>query len=206
MVAGLRHVHEDLAQAVADGLGIKELPDAVTPARAPVTDLAPSPALSILRNGPDSFAGRRLGVLVTDGADAGLLRQVEEAAGKLGVIVELIAPTVGGVTTSDGAVRSADQKIDGGPSVRYDAVVIATDTAGAQLLANLPPARDFVTDAFAHSKFVGYTAPASPLFQAIGLADKLDDGFAQLDGGGSVDTFLQTCAQLQYWQRETTFG
>src|SRR5436305_3001094 len=62
MVAGLRNAHEDLAGAVAQGLGI-ELPEASAPARTPIEDLAPSPALSILKNGPDSFAGRKIGVL-----------------------------------------------------------------------------------------------------------------------------------------------
>ena len=46
----------------------------------PVTDLPPSPALSILANGPDSFEGRKVGVLVTDGADAALARRRCSAA------------------------------------------------------------------------------------------------------------------------------
>ncbi|MDX6677686.1 MAG: catalase, partial [Solirubrobacteraceae bacterium] len=63
MVAGLRNVHEDLVRDVADGLGLQELPEASSPARPPIEDLKPSAALSILENGPDSFAGRKLGVL-----------------------------------------------------------------------------------------------------------------------------------------------
>ena len=38
-------------------------------ARAPITDLPPSDALSILANGPESFVGRKIGVLTADGAD-----------------------------------------------------------------------------------------------------------------------------------------
>jgi hypothetical protein len=63
--------------------------------------------------------------------------------------VELIAPTVGSVTTSDGSTISADQKLEGGPSVLYDAVA--------------------------------------------------------LDHDGSVDTFLQTCVAMRFWQREAAF-
>ena len=33
-------------------------------------DLKPSPKLSIVKNGPKSFAGRKVGALVTDGVDA----------------------------------------------------------------------------------------------------------------------------------------
>jgi len=206
MVAQLRNVHPDLAQDVADGLGLTELPEAIVPAREPVTGLAPSPALSIIRNGPDSFTGRKLGVLVTDDADAGMLGELRAAAEKHGVMVEIVAPTVGGVTTSDGSTLKGDQKVDGGPSVLYDAVVIATDADGATALAGLPAARDFVSDAFAHCKFIGHTAAASALFGALGLGDKVDGGFVELGADGAIDSFLQTCAQLRYWERESTFA
>ena len=73
MVAGLRNVDEALAQTVADGLGLTELPHPL-PAAAPTRDdLTESPALSIVLNGPDSFAGRKVGILVSDDADADLL-------------------------------------------------------------------------------------------------------------------------------------
>ncbi|MET0578257.1 MAG: catalase, partial [Ilumatobacteraceae bacterium] len=49
VVANLRNVDEDLAAAVADKLGL-DLPEASTPAAAPITDLPPSPALSIVAN------------------------------------------------------------------------------------------------------------------------------------------------------------
>jgi catalase len=199
MVAGLRNVDEDLAAAVAAGLGL-DLPDPVTPARPPITDLPESPALSILLNGPDGLAGRKLGVLVSDGADAGLLEELRAAADAEKVVVEIVAPTVGGVSGSDGKVITADQKIDGGPSVLYDAVAILTSADGVDGLAAHPAARDFVTDAYAHAKFVGYTEAASPLFADVGLADKLDDGFVALE---SVDPagFLGRCAALRYWER-----
>ena len=51
---------------------------------------------------------------------------------------------------------AADQKIDGAPSVLYDAVIVITTKNGATALAAMPAARDFVTDAYAHCKFIGY--------------------------------------------------
>jgi catalase len=82
MVAGLRNVDDDLARPVADGLGLTELPDPLPAGREPVRDLPPSPALSILANGPASFAGRKVGVLATDGADAGLLKALRPRPGR----------------------------------------------------------------------------------------------------------------------------
>ncbi|MFN4088413.1 MAG: hypothetical protein ACK4QW_05135, partial [Alphaproteobacteria bacterium] len=51
-------------------------------AAAKVVDLPPSDALSILKNGPDSFEGRKLGVLLTDGADADLFTALKTAVAK----------------------------------------------------------------------------------------------------------------------------
>jgi catalase len=205
MVAGLRNVHTELAEAVAEGLGLPELPEPLPAAREPRTDLPESPALSILANGPDSFAGRKLGVLLTDGADAGLLEQLRSEAERRRVNVELIAPKVGGVTAGDGSAVKADQKLDGAPSVLYDAVVILAEPDGAQQLAELPPARDFVNDAFAHCKFIAYSPAATALFEAVGLAEKVDEGFVALNGNGSVSELLDTCARLRYWDRELAF-
>ena len=206
MVAGLRNVDEPLAQTVADGLGLAKLPDALDPARTPITDLPESPALSILANPPASFSGRKLGVLVTDGADAKLLAALQSEATAMNALVEVVGPVVGSVTLSGGKSISADQKIEGGPSVLYDAVVVLADEDGAATLANLPAARDFVTDAFAHCKFIGYTPAAAAVIAAVGLAEKMDEGFTELDGAKSATAFLAKCGELRFWGREVTFG
>ncbi len=105
VVSHLRNVDEDLAAAVADRLGL-DLPTAAKPARPVVTDLKPSSALSIIANGPQRFEGRKLGILVTDGTDASVLAALKSAMQAAGAMVELVAPKVGGVTLSDGTLRS----------------------------------------------------------------------------------------------------
>ncbi|OXR47322.1 Catalase C [Nocardia cerradoensis] len=200
VVGALRNVHEDLATAVADGLGLAELPEPARCAREPITDLPPSPALSIVRNGPDSVAGRKIGVLVTDGVDAKAFAEVRDAVQAEQAILEVVAPKVGGVTTDDGGRIEADQKIDGGPSVLYDAVVILATDAGAAELATLPPARDFVSDAYAHGKFIAHRNAGS-LFAAAGLTGELDAGVMDLAAGASVADFLGRCREVRYWAR-----
>jgi catalase len=66
-------------------------------------DLDPSPALSIVENGPERFEGRKLGILTSDGLDAGLLKALKGALGKAGATYEIIAPKVTGVKASDGS-------------------------------------------------------------------------------------------------------
>jgi len=204
MVAGLRNVDEELAATVAEGLGLLEMPEATEPARAPRADLPPSPALSILERGPGSFAGRKIGVLITNGADAEALAALRSAAAAEQATVEIVAPAVGGVDASDGTRVQAKQQVDGAPSVLYDAVVILASPGGARALSARAPARDFVTDAVAHCKFIGYTSGASVLFEAAGLpADPsdLDEGFVSLDDYPPAE-FIARCRQLRYWDRQ----
>jgi catalase len=72
IVSHLLNIDAPLAATVADGLALP-LPDPAHAARPTITDLPPSDALSILKNGPLSFKGRKLGILLTDGSDATLL-------------------------------------------------------------------------------------------------------------------------------------
>jgi catalase len=202
MVAGLRNVDDDLARDVADGLGLERLPRAMPAARKPIGDLPPSPALSILGNPPSTFAGRKIGVLVSDGADAKILAGLRAAAAEEEANVELVAPAIGGIEASDGERVAADQKIDGGPSVLYDAVVLLVSEDGAAKLAGHPAARDFVTDAFAHCKLIGYVEAARELFEATGLSGMIDDGFVEIGTVDAAGEFLERCRALRTWDRE----
>jgi hypothetical protein len=101
----------------------------------------PSPALSILKNGPESFAGRKVGALVTDGVDSKLLQALQKALKKEGALLKLVAPEIGGVEASDGSWHEAAEKLEGGPSVLFDAVAILPSRDGAAQLAGRPGLR-----------------------------------------------------------------
>jgi catalase len=161
-----------------------------------------SPALSILLNGPTSFAGRKLGVLVTDGVDIDILRALKTAVEEEGALVEIIAPHVGGVEASDGSWIEAAQQLRGGPSVLYDAVALLPSQNGVEALGQEPTARDFVADAFTHCKFIGYVKTALPLFTKAGVPDNGDGGCMALEGPESCAPFIAMCRQLRFWPRE----
>ena len=203
MVAHLRNIDEVLATVVADGLGLPALPDPAPAKVAPRMDLPPSDALSIVKRGPESFAGRKLGILVSDGAPAKLLKALTEAVAALPAVYEIVAPKIAGATLDDGSVVEGKQKIDGGPSILYDAVAIVVSPEGAAMLAEDKTAKDFVNDAFAHGKFIAYTAEALPLIERAGITDKdRDAGMIELEDVGDVDGFLESCGQVRFWERE----
>jgi catalase len=85
--------------------------------------------------------------------------------------------------------------------VLYDAVALMITEEGASLLTNQPAARDFVADAFAHSKFIAYVAAAKPfLTKVVGTAN-LDDGFIEISVSRDISKFIQECRKLPFWER-----
>lgn len=74
---------------------------------------------------------------------------------------------------------------------------------GSRRLARHPAALDFVTDAFAHCKFIGYIQGAMPLLEKTKLAEMIDDGFVVLDGAGAMQGFVDQCRKLRFWERES---
>jgi len=202
MVSHLLNIDETLAADVAGKLGIKRLPKPADSAVTPRDDLEVSKALSIIENGPDSFEGRKVGVLVSNGADAGVLKKLEGALAEEGATMEVVAPKIGGVEASDGSWIEAHHMIDGGPSVLFDAVALIVSEEGAEILAGEAAARDFVADAFAHCKFIGFTAEAGPLFAKAGVAMDEDEGLIALEDDAAAADFVTTCRKLRLWARE----
>jgi len=201
VVSHLLNVDETLAVTVADGLGLG-LPNAAPAARTPIADLPPSDKLSIVKNGPNSFKGRKLGILLSDGADAALVEALLKAVDAGGAVYEIVAPKIAGVTLSDGTTVAAKHKIDGGTSVLFDAVAIIVSAAGAALLSLDAGAKDFATDAFAHCKYIGISAEAEAIFAKAGIADDLDEACLPLAKPADAAAFIEACRSLRYWPRE----
>ena len=74
-------------------------------------------------------------------------------------------------------------------------------TAAAKL-ATEAAAIDFVRDAFGHLKFVGYTAAATALLEAAGVADKMDEGFIAVDKAADMAAFIAKAKTHRLWERE----
>ena len=202
MVSHLLNIDETLANTVAQKLGFQSMPKAADAAMPTRQDLEPAPSLSIVERGPQRFEGRKLGILITDGVDAKLLKGLTAAITKEKAVVELIAPKVGGVKASDGSWIEVHHMIDGGPSVLFDAVALLTSAEAIDDLVKEATARDFVADAFQHCKYIGYDQSAMPLLEKAGIAEALDEGVIALPGDEGLDVFVTSLAKLRVWGRE----
>ena len=106
-----------------------------------------------------------------------------------GGMAEIVAPTIGGITTAEGKKVPADQKVDGGPSVLYDAVAMIASKEGVQKLKKMHPAKGFAADAFAHAKFIAIAGEAADLFHAAGVQE-FDDGVITLGSPNDCAGFV----------------
>ena len=200
MLGHLVNVQPELGQRVAAGLGHD---DPIVPATTTVkarTDIAPSPKLSILAQATPTLEGRVIGCLVTDGADADLIAAIDKAASDMNAVMKIVAPKLGGVTLSDGSKIAADHQLAGGPSILFDAVVLAVSDDGVKALVGEAAAVGWVQDAFAHLKVIGHSAAARPLLDKAGVV--ADVGVVALGMAKDADGFMATAANGRVWARE----
>lgn len=92
--------------------------------------------------------------------------------------------------------------IDGGPSILFDAVALVLSEEAANRLTGEATARDFVADAFAHCKFIGFTAGAMPLLAKAGIEPEMDEGLIPLDDAAAASDFVASCRKLRLWARD----
>ena len=195
----LVHIDASLHKQVEEALGLKGTSEKITPAIQP-RDLPPSPALSLIGKAPATLKGRKLGVLVTDGFDAGLLAALRTAAKSEKASLVVIAPKFGGAKDASGKMVAADSALSAAPSIFFDALVILANEEQARHLSTQAGAVDWVRDGFGHLKVIGHTAGAQPLLDRAGV--KADVGVMKLAENKSVSAFITTAKAGRIWDRE----
>ena len=198
MLGHIETVDRSLGKKVAAALGMEGQAEKIKPARAPV-DLDPSPALSMVAKAAPTLAGRKIGILVTDGCDGDLVNQLRKAASKEGAVTEIIAPRIGGVKSASGDSIKADHAIAGAPSVLFDTVVLAVSRPGAKTLRKDPDAINFIRDAYAHLKVMGWTETAAPLLEKADVAP--GEGVIGLEEKRGVAEFIAMAKKGRVWSR-----
>lgn len=192
MIGRLRNVDENLAKRVANGLGMA-IPAKLPAAKNPI-DMGSSRALSVQKNMKATLKGRQIGLLFAEGSDGGQIEQLRSQIQREGGAVFLVAPKLHGTSLADGKILKADGQLSGSPSVLFDAVAIVLNEKAAQDIINNRAAVQFVADAFAHLKAIGYTIGALPLLEKANVTT--DDGVM-----GLGSEFIAG-ASRRFWERE----
>lgn len=195
MVGHMRHISENLASRVANGLGFEDMPSAPETA-AVIQEMPQSPALQTIGKMKETLQGRSIGILIADGSDITVINSLKMAIIKAGASVKIVGPKVGGAKVSDGSIFSVDGQLVGTPSVLFDAVAIILSLEGAKVLSKEASAIDFVRDAFGHLKAIGVDMGGEALIQNANI--DVDAGVLKLS---VVDAFI-SAAKTRQWDRE----
>jgi catalase len=213
MVAGLRNVAEELAEGVAAGLGLDELPEPLPRAlqRVPRPEVDSSPTLSLLaRPGEPSIATRRIAVLVANGIDAAGVLEAHRRLAEEGAVPRFVGVTLGRVQCSNGDTVEVEISLEAGPAVLYDALVLPDGKEGVDALQVVGHAMEFIKDQYRHCKPILALGASSALLEAAGAFPTLPGGEA--DSGilcydsDSIDDGIEglstALTRHRHWARE----
>jgi catalase len=144
-----------------------------------------APELSMAETVKDTIKTRKIAVLVADGVAGEDVDAFKAALTAEGAIVEVIAPTLGLVSRTDGKTIEPDRALPTVMSVLYDAVVIPGGPLGSSALEGEGAAVHFVTEAFAHHKAIAAIGAGVDLLLAANVVPKgqaTDEALAALPG------------------------
>jgi catalase len=197
-VAMLRNVSDELAQPVADGLGIplpKPMPRLMD---APRSNPERSPALSLTaRPGEGGIRGRKIAILLAPGVEAGSVTDTQAALVKAGAVVRLVAARLGPVEAAEGDPIQPDATLETMPSVLFDAVVVPDGQKAAERFALLGQALEFIKDQYRHCKPILTLGAGRSVVEGAGVL------FAKEDWAlaGDVKAFIQAVGRHRNWDR-----
>ncbi|MEW4563177.1 catalase [Bremerella sp. JC770] len=200
MLGHLQIIDTQLADRVADALGMKGQAEKITPAVSP-GDPEPSAPLSQIASAPQTLQGKKVGLLTTTGIESKLYNAVKKAVEDSGAKLEVVAPTIGTMETSGGKSIEPDHFLAGAPSVLFDVVIVAPAADHFDKLQSDPNAVNWIRDAFAHCKYIGYTETAAALLGQANVDYESDEGVLLLTHE-SVDALTTAAANYRFWDRQ----
>ena len=213
-VSMLRNASQELAQKVADGLGMEALPEAMPPALADPAkpEITKSPLLSLMaRPGDGTIKARKVALLIAPGVMGESIAQVQAALLAEGAVPRLVGPHIGAVKTAEGKMLQADASLENEPGFLFDALVLPDGQAGVDALALDGHTMEFIKDQYRHCKTILVLGASSALMQKAGIPDTLPDGkpdtgIIMAASGSMTDaaaTFIKGIAHHRHPQRET---
>jgi catalase len=214
VVAQLRNVAEELAQAVADGLGIVELPEPLPRVlkRTPKPEVDHSDSLSLLaRPGSDGIQTRHIAILVADGVDSAAATAIHESISGSGAVPRFVGIKLGQVEGEGDGPLDIEVSMEAAPSVVWDGLVIPGGDGATTELSNSGHALEFLKDQYRHCKTILLLGTAQELLAKAGIPVELESGekdpglLVSEDGQAEevVKTFIDALTQHRHYARET---
>jgi catalase len=212
MVSGLMNVASELAQAVADGLGIREMPAPMPKVmtRNVTPEVSVSPALSLFaRPGDGSIRTRRVAILVADGCEGAPLTELADRLARACAVPRFVSTTLGSIQPASGDAIEIDVSLEAAPAVLYDALVLPDGTAAINTLRGDGRTLEFIKDQYRHCKSILALGAGKQLLDGCGIDTSLPNGqpdpglIVATDAGAATHDFIAAIAKHRHFSRET---
>lgn len=185
-VSVLAHIDQDLAETVADGLGLKR------PAPQDTAQVEPSPALSqVGKEWPAD--GRQIGILTTEDSDPAAVAELVDAVFAADM-VPLVIGESGGKLADDERVTISRTYLTA-RSVEFDAVVVAD-------VADRPEAAVLLNEIHRHNKAAAITPAAREKVAQSGLDPQAPGVVEVVVLKDAVEQLTPLLAQHRVWERD----
>ena len=214
VVAQLRNVDEDLAQAVADGLGMIALPEPLPTLmkRAPKPEVQQSEPLSLFaRPGLVGIKTRRIAILVTDGVNGEAATEIHELLAAQGAVPRFVGIKLGQAVSESGEPIEVEVSMEAMPSVLWDAMIVPDGDGSVAALSESGHALEFLKDQYRHCKTILLVGSATDLLARAGIPADLVSGapdtgllrFDTADVDNALAAFIAALSQHRHFARET---
>lgn len=214
VVSMLANVADELAEGVAEGLGLPELPEPMPKLlpRAPKPEVTVSPALSLFaRPGNDGIKTRKVAILVADGVDGQAALAIHEGLAGQGAVPRFVGVTLGAVESVSGDALTVEVTMEASSAVIWDALIIPGGEESVATLIGTGHAREFLRDQYRHCKTILLLGAASGLLDQLAIPRALPDGKPDpgllvhdaSDTEAAIQAFSAALSLHRHWERET---
>jgi catalase len=212
MVSGLMNVAAGLAESIAMGLGMREMPAPMPKVltRDVTPEVTVSPALSLFaRPGQDCIKTRRVAMLVADGCDGESLNALADRLTSEGAVPRFVSTTLGSVQPASGDEIEVDVSLEAAPAVLYDAVVLPDGADAVSALRADGRTLEFIKDQYRHCKPILALGSSTELLAVCGIDAALPDGsrdpglIVAADTTAATNDFIAAIAKHRHFARET---
>lgn len=213
VVAMLVNVAQDLAESVAEGLGMKSLPPAQPKAlvQVIVPEVTSSPALSLVaRPGDGSIATRQIAILVADGVDGASAKALQAGLVAEGAVPRFVGVRLGAVQSTDGNEIEVDVTFEAMPAVLFDGLAVPGGHEDALNLACMELVVEFIKEQYRHCKPILALGIGKDLIERAGVKLRLPSGeldpgvlaFEDNDINDILPQFIEAIAAHRHFERE----
>ena len=214
MLWQIKQIDEDLAQKVADGLGM-EIPAKIEGpinqaigADADVEKHQPGKKKNYLdKSNPlsqantkfDSIATRKIAMLAADGFSMSDYEKMKKSLEKGGAQLVLVAPHGGMVKCDKGMEHKVDAAIDTTESVLYDGVYVPGGTKSVEKLIGVSKFIKFLNEAFKHCKAIAADNEGEKLIDKTYIKEHKKDEAVLINAG--AEQFTKALSKHRNWDR-----